>query len=233
MAVRIFCHNESRLVDSTYPSDDLAENHASNFLDEIGGAKSPDFTLLVTSIEVRDRAQVHCDKWVEEAGMHFSLYSAAVLPSDVPNLSYPPIASNQRQVMKHKVYSGDVSGVIGEALFSILLTKHFMLPDDAFAHLRADKQTGIYPDFAIYAPTVALRARLNWSGNTRIVTPLPAEAKTANYPKMQSLKPQLEKATRQIRNYWEKLGQRGPSIICAAVRNPTLQSYDLAIIWGT
>jgi hypothetical protein len=184
-------------------------------------------------MEVKDRAQMHCDKWVEEVGVHFALYASARQPTDIPPLSVPAIARNNREVMKYKVYSGDVSGVIGETLFSLLLTKQFGLLDDHFAHLRADKSSGIYPDFAIYHPTQKLINRLHWRSGMVNTRPIPAEVKTGNKPTKQSIKPQIEKAILQIRNYWYRLGPpEEPSIICIAVRNPNNQSYDLCVIWG-
>jgi hypothetical protein len=233
MTVRVFCNNEPDLTNIGCDAKFLAGQLATRFIGQIQGGGKPEWTMSIKTMEVKDRAQMHCDKWVEEVGVHFALYSSARLSTDVPSLSVPSIARSDREVMKYKVYSGDVSGVIGESLFSLFLTKQFGLLDDNFAHLRADKSSGIYPDFGIYKPTQALLKRLHWRSGMVNTRPIPAEVKTANNPSRQSIKPQLEKAILQIRNYWFRMGPPPePSIICLAIRNPNNQSYDLCVIWG-
>ncbi len=232
MAVRVYSRDEPNLTNGRYDAANLARIITDDFLGQINGSALPEWTLEIKTMEVKDRAQMHCDKWVEEAGLHFALYASAVRREDKPRLRGRAYARTDRQVMQYKDYSGDVSGVIGESLFSIFLTKQFRLPDDAFAHLRADRSTHIYPDFAIFAPTPELVARL-YKSSGPATKPIPAEVKTANYPERSAIKPQLKKAINQIRNYWNRNGPPSePSIICVAIRNPSNQSYDLGIVWG-
>ncbi len=231
MQVRLFCHNEPHLSNSRFSEDDLAYQHASEFLKDFQTGKNQEGTLVISTMELNDRAQVHCEKWVEDIGTHFSLYASA----KVPSLIAPGTALGFDEVMKTKSLSGDVSGTIGEALFSLLLTNKFGLTNDAFAHLRADAQSGIYPDFAIYTHTSQLQARLEWDAKVKISShPTPAEVKTISYPDKSEIKGRIRKAIGQIRNYWTHLSQNvpAPCIICVAIRNQNLKSYELGIIWG-
>jgi hypothetical protein len=132
----------------------------------------------------------------------------------------------------------DVSGVIGEAIFSCLLVQEFDLLDEHFAHFRADKQSGFFPDFGIFFLSDELRARLEWDSVAVVGPIVPAEVKTVTGADTADIKPRLIKAIEQVQNFWVRVsggvatgvGQSG--IICLAVRNQDLAAYDITLIWG-
>lgn len=187
--------------------------------------ENPDKSFYVDEMEINDRAQVHCEKWVEEVGYHFTRYSTATKP----DLLYPASQSENRYVLKSKVYSGDVSGTIGESLFSLYIIKCFSLSDGDFAHLRTDNSS-VYPDFAIYTPSHQMLSNFQW--HLPLVTEIPAEVKNANEFKRASIHPQIRKSIQQIRSFWRRRGETGgPSMIGVTIRNQRQQTYDLAVIW--
>ena len=187
----------------------------------------PSNEFTVEDIEINDRAQVHCEKWVEEVGYHFIRYSTAL---QTPALAYPIDQRSNRRILKSKVYSGDVSGTIGEALFSLYLLKCFMLSDSDFAHLRADKMSGVYPDFAIYVPSREMLSNFGWSSN--LLSEIPAEVKSANEFSRQAIYPRLTKSIQQVRNFWNrKQIAGGESLIGLTIRNQYEQTYDLVVLW--
>lgn len=180
----------------------------------------------VDEMEINDRAQVHCEKWVEEVGYHFTRYSTA---TQTPGLAYPNNQSTNRYILKSKVYSGDVSGTIGESLFSLYLIKCFSLSDGDFAHLRADNSS-VYPDFGIYNPSPQMLSNFQWS--PILDSEIPAEVKSANEFKRSSIHPQVRKSIRQIRAFWRRRGTiEGSSMIGVTIRNQRQQTYDLVVIW--
>jgi len=217
----------------TDPSDNpdtspkaLAAGITNTILDTLENG-NPDNEFFVDEIEINDRAQVHCEKWVEEVGYHFARYSTA---AQTPSLAFPGSQSTNRRILKSKVYSGDVSGTIGEALFSLYLLKCFSLSDGDFAHLRADSGSGVYPDFAVYMPSQQMLSNFGWT--IPLVSEIPAEVKSANEFTRSAIRPRIVKSIQQIRNFWVKRNlTEGPSMIGLTVRNQRQQTYDLVVIW--
>lgn len=205
----------------------LGGDIANNILDNLR-SMNPSNGFNVEDIEINDRAQVHCEKWVEEVGYHFIRYSTAL---QTPTLSYPSNQRLNRRILKSKVYSGDVSGTIGEALFSLYLIKCFSLGDSDFAHLRADKMSGVYPDFAIYTPSSEMLSNFGW--NFQLSLEIPAEVKSANEFSRQAIYPRLTKSIQQIRNFWNRRNiTSGASLIGLTIRNQSEQTYDLVVLWS-
>jgi hypothetical protein len=200
-------------------------------------------STTLSSTYVDDRAQLHCDKWIEETSFHISRYSAAKKIADKPRLSTPTTRAStppeaQRLIIQYKSFSGDVSGVIGEAIFSCLLVQQFDLQDKDFAHFRADKLSGIFPDFGIFLLSAALETRLNWDGRGLRGPVIPAEVKTVTSANTGDIRYKLIKAIQQVQNFWVRINggaltQDGESgVICLAVRNQDRGAYDIALIWG-
>ena len=200
-------------------------------------------TIPLSSAYVDDRAQLHCDKWIEETSFHISKYSAAKKFSDKPPLTTPSSGSIitpdvSRLIIHYKAFSGDVSGVIGEAIFSCILVQEFGLKDEYFAHFRADKQSGIFPDFGIFFLSSKLKGRLEWDKVSVAGGIVPAEVKTVTSANVTEIKPKLIKAVGQVQNFWVRVnggvatGAGHSGIVCLAVRNQHLGAYDIALIWG-
>lgn len=229
---RVFHYTEPEMLSSdALGIARIAKTMASRIITDID--KSSQYEQVdILNKELEDRAQLHCDKWIVGTDTHMSLYSGAQGSGTKPLLlqpqSLPP--SEQYRVSTVKSFSGDVSGVIGEAIFSLLLIKYFGLVDQDFAHFRADKRLGIYPDFGIYRVSARLESRLDWDGRSTICIPVPAEVKALTTATKEAVQGRLKKAILQIQCF--QLQQRGTGIVCIAIRNQRLRSYDVALIWG-
>jgi hypothetical protein len=196
----------------------------------------PGTVIQLSTKLINDRTQRHVDKWVEDTATHLLRYSHA--GSHRPLLYVPSGRRNDRRVLKVKNFSGDVSGVIGESIFSSLLIEHFGLGDRDFAHFSAYGRKGGYPDFGIYTATPSLRAQLLTGCPVQPVTPIPAEVKTITETSLGMLRGRVMRAAEQLRNFWAiEMGLPGgpplpgPSIICVVLRNTRRRSYDVAINW--
>lgn len=231
MNLRLFNYREPALLTGNIVT--IASTHTDKILLDI--SKTTGFTAVTLSKKlINDRAQRHADKWIEETAIHLSLYSSA--GSARPRLKKPWRLSTKEKnkILKTKSFSGDVSGVIGESIFSSLLIEHFKHKETDFAHFRASVKSGVYPDFGIYRPSTKLRDKEYWGDPLpTFEIPLPAEVKTVTDAEKSAIKGRLTKAIEQIRNYWATEGTDGASIICIALRNSDLSSYDLALIWGS
>lgn len=225
MQIKVFERCVPAITDSSIPPEELVPGLTGAVIRML--QQAPSYCFPVNTTEINDRAQVHCEKWVEEVGLHFVQYATA---AQAPDLNFPVNQSANRMILKNKVYSGDVSGTIGEALFSIYLSKYCLLSEGDFAHLRADKTSGVYPDFEIFVPSQEMLSHFGW-----VVPPtiqIPAEVKNANEPNRASIYPRLLRAIQQIRNFWNRRNEPfGPSLIGLTVRDPNARSYDLVIIW--
>ena len=200
-------------------------------------------SIDISPLELDNAASNHCDKWLETTGQHMVLYTGS--PSK-PSIVVPqaPIFS-EYPVARYRTYSGDVSGVIGEALFSLLLTKKYLLPDNSFAHFGANQVTGFFPDFGIYQVTEQLQAAFDRSMNKSNPSAIninqtyiiPAEVKSMANPSASIIYERLDKAILQIKNFWaprkhkSKNCNRGISIIFLALRNQTNHRYDGIFLW--
>jgi hypothetical protein len=230
MNLRLFNYREPKLLSGDIAT--ITSAYTAAILNDV--AKTTGFTPISLSTKlINDRAQRHADKWIEETVIHLSLYSSAGIAR--PKLRTPRKLSRKEKnkVLKTKSFSGDVSGVIGESIFSSLLIEHFLLAETDFAHFRASVKSGISPDFGIYNSSTQLLDVANWGAPLpQFEFPIPAEVKTVTTIETSAIKGRLTKAVEQIRNYWLTEGFNGASIVCMALRNSDLRSYDLALIWG-
>lgn len=197
----------------------------------------PNLILSVPPMQLNDIVSLHCDKWIEETALHMNLYASA---HQTPQLqsSAPATVQGTLPIITHKSFSGDASGVIGEALFIFTFTEHFGLNMTDFTHFRASKSTGIFPDFGIHAISEELQHAFDRHGiavpNLIQIHLIPAEVKAMTSPNLSIIKERLDKAVRQLRNFWRirALGAgRGASIIFMALRNPDRTAYDGVILW--
>jgi|ERR1044071_10122806 hypothetical protein len=231
MNLRLFNYIEPKLLSGNINT--ITTSYATKIVNDVGGTTGFTPVSLSTKL-INDRAQRHADKWIEETAIHLSLYSSAGITR--PKLRSPRKLSRKERnkILKTKSFSGDVSGVIGESIFSSLLIEHFLLAETDFAHFRASVKSGVYPDFGIYTPSTQLLDKANWGDPLpRFEYPIPAEVKTVTANEISAIKGRIKKAVEQIRNYWLTEGSDGASIVCLALRNSDLKSYDLAIIWGS
>lgn len=204
------------------------------------GGSAPIVTLKAAFVD--DRAQLHCDKWIEETAIHMSCYSAAQEFSDRPSLSVPSSQSTvppnlRRLLVQYKAFSGDVSGVIGEAIFSGLLVQHYGLGDTDFAHFRADKLSGIFPDFGVFRLSSSFENSLNWNGVPLRGPVIPAEVKTISSAATGDIRAKLRKAIQQVQNFWVRMNggviqNDEAAVICLVIRNQERAAYDVALIWA-
>lgn len=204
---------------------------------------APIDVINVSPVELDNAASNHCDKWLETTGRHMVLYAGSTSKPKI--LASQDAISSEYQVARYRTYSGDVSGVIGEALFSLLLTKKYLLSDNSFAHFGANQVTGFFPDFGIYQVTEQLQAAfdrsMNKSGHCTInineTYIIPAEVKSMVNPASHIICERLDKAILQIKNFWaprknkSKDSNRGISIIFLALRNQDEHRYDGIFLW--
>jgi len=191
-----------------------------------------DETFMCSGIEVNDRAQLNADKWIEDTAIHLQLYSSATMR---PSMNVPQSMTGNPSILQTKSFSGDVSGVIGETLFSLLLVKLYAFTDEDFAHFRATKSSGLNPDFGIYRLASRFQEALqNKMLRESVTLPIPCEVKTVTRVDNANLGDRIYKAVSQINAYWKRQpnSKSGTSMICVAMRNPEIGSYDLALIWG-
>lgn len=230
--IRIYHHRETRLAaNRTNPI--MLTNIANQLADDIEGQSlhhSPAGFLRIPNLLIDSFAQLHADKWIEGIGHHVYQYANAL---SAPDLSVPGTLINDQNVQKSKSFSGDVSGVIGETLFSIVLEKCYGLNDQHIAHFRAHKRTGVYPDFGIYFTSPQFDTELHRQSIVFPFTfPFPCEVKTITTIDKGIFLPRVHKAIQQTQNYWEQYTQDGASIICIALRNPRENAYDLHLVWS-
>jgi hypothetical protein len=191
---------------------------------------NPDEALEISDLKINSFGELYADKWIEDIKSHFDKYSSA---EHAPSLSYPRSLSNDNHIQKTKSFSGDVSGVIGETLFAIVLSERYNLTYEHVAHFRAHKSIGIYPDFGIYSSIPEFDDALKkWEINFPFQHPFPCEVKTVTTIDKGTIIERLHKAIGQVQNYWVKYELEGSSIICVCLRNPHKNSYDLHFIWG-
>jgi len=190
---------------------------------------TPDEILRISDLKINSFGELYADKWIEDIKSHFDKYSNAKY---APPLSVPRSLTNNDHIQKTKSFSGDVSGVIGETLFAIVLSEHYQLTYEHIAHFRAHKSIGIYPDFGIYSSTPEFDDALKGRGiNFHFQYPFPCEVKTITTIDKGNIIARLHKAIGQVQNYWERYSLSGPSIICVCLRNFLKNSYDLHFIW--
>lgn len=157
----------------------LSENFAN--LMEAGNS---DYIFAWDTDYVDNYAQKHVEKWVERVGLHFHLYSSrragpTLLGGRAPQTVQTPTATRPVLKLTQKVFSGDVSGSIGEALLAVILHLRYGLYSTDFLHLRATKQSGKAPDFYIKRITPRLAQDLDPVNPAQVNAPLVAEVKGA------------------------------------------------------
>jgi hypothetical protein len=187
----------------------LAEN-AYDSIQNLGAI--PDFELAFHPRLLGMVAQIHCEKWVEEVGAHCSLYSGAMDRYDAPALASPVGVTGEGLILKNKVFSGDVSGTIGEALFSLFLTGSMGVSD-----------------FLIFSRTRSLDDLLG-SGPPSAEYPFPAEVKSVSSPMPQLMAGRIEGGLAQLIQFWGFRRRSVPSVLAIAARNVRLTSYDLFLM---
>jgi len=246
MKLRLFEFADKELLDPDLSCDDNAyisklNDYARKFLSLDN--RQIDDSFDISSLELDNAATLHCDKWLEETGLHMMLYSGS---TGQPKINTPETDVLKNYPVAHyRNYSGDVSGVIGEAIFSLLLTKKFLLGDGSFAHFGANRATGIFPDFGIYVVTKDFQSsfsramqRISFHASIELSRThiIPAEVKSMANPNFSIIKDRFDKAVQQIRNFWslrnnKSVSKRGASIIFLALRNENYYGYDGVILW--
>jgi hypothetical protein len=188
-------------------SDQLREVESRRIIAEFLGrmeTRRPDFVETVNADYLDNYASKHVEKWVEKVGLHFLRYAQS---SVTPSLLGPsPIGAlhntiNGRiaaQRLTQKVFSGDVSGSIGEALFALLLRQRYGVTGARLTHLRGTKQTGPSPDFYIRKVPKALQPLLNPTSPNSAQGPVACECKGATSFNQVGLEEKLAYAFKQV-----------------------------------
>ena len=248
MQLYLFHRSDRELLDpglstcSGYHKD-VIKGHASFIL----GCqhRKPDSIISVPRTRLDIIASLHCDKWIEETALHMNLYAHARQTPQLMQSQTHQTSLGKLPTITQKSFSGDASGVIGEALFVFTLTEYLGVDEDGFTHFGASKSTGIFPDFGIHATSKQLQTGFEEHGidgpdltQTHLI---PAEVKAMTNPDLRIVQLRLDKAIQQIRNFWKtrKLGlagekpiePRGASIVFLALRNSSRGAYDGVIMW--
>lgn len=234
--------------DKSSKINDQAKVFARDIINNTAIGSGESSSLAINGLELDDIASTHCDKWLEGTSLHLDLYSGYSRPILIqPNQNNGVIGY---KFAKQKSYSGDISGLIGEAIFGVVLTKKYKVPPKDFAHFGTTST--IYPDFGIYRSTQelvnaadkALSKNVGFSKDilTTKSYVLPAEVKGMASPDVSELSGRIRKAFRQLRSFWRTRNLqiadsthivRGPSIVFIALRSDRRQSYDGHLIWLT
>jgi len=241
--------SECKILDPTNDNDNSTLlKTALDFARKIREIEEPAHPITLTEAELDHIASIHCDKWVEGTARHFMLYAGSSKPSLIQPKEQAEFSDYN--TAKIKGFSGDISGVIGEALFALTLVKKYNLSETDFVHFSATDK--IFPDFGIYNTSQSFAASaqkalnraptFNSSRTLLYAHVLPAEVKafTGSQITEGQLQNRLFKAFLQLRSFWKtrqaKRGDkifRGPSIIFIAVLNKTKRAYNGFIIWIT
>lgn len=254
MELRLFEFSDYKLLDPNISSnDEYYKDGIDYYTKELLNLSpaSQTSTIQVSTTKLDHIASLHCDKWLEETARHMTVYAGAY---ERPELSSPigEIALKKFPWAKYRSFSGDVSGVIGEALFALVLIEYFGLAETDFVHFGASKSTGVFPDFGIHKVSERLRiafrhafacsGAMDFDIDLNQVHLLPAEVKAMTNPSYTIMKSRLDKACQQLRNFWKtrkvesvkgQLLERGASMVFMALRNPRQAAYDGVIIWLT
>lgn len=235
VALRVFNYYRTGILAST---DDEAKvktitEEVVETIQHRTASQHPDMSFSISNLLINDLAQLHADKWVENIALHVGLYSTAL---SAPEMSAPVYVYNNNSIQKIKNFSGDVSGVIGETLLTVVMQRCYQLDDQSLAHFRAHKTIGIYPDFGIFFVTAEFQNHLinlgiadTEEGFQR--TPIPCEVKTITTMSVTTGRERVTKAIAQIQSYWKREKAKGVSILCIAIRNSAHQAYDINLVW--
>jgi hypothetical protein len=133
-------------------------------------------------------------------------------------------------------FSGDVSGVIGEAAFAWIMRQHYHMNERNIVHLRPVKsrsvKTGRYPDFEIHAPSSAFVNDLPSGIDRNHLFPFPCEVKAVTNPTKSQIRERLERAMEQLQSYWRFQGRNHyVGLISIALRNSDCKTYDIVFVW--
>jgi hypothetical protein len=192
----------------------------------------PDFVFRWDVEYVDSYASKHVEKWVEKIGLHFWNYTSATEPPSVQGGRVPAMVSTpggrvQLLKLSQKVFSGDVSGSIGEALLATLLRRRYGLTSRDFVHLRATKNTGRAPDFYITKITRRLADDLDPTNPATIKPPITAEVKGATSFSLPGISSKFENALSQVQALRR---DGGYGLAAVFLRVPQHRSYHGLIV---
>lgn len=190
-----------------------------------------DYTINPKSFDAV--AHMHTDVWVDTSALHATLYTHNVKPSiPLPSAS---ISYDPNSISRVRNFSGNVSGVIGEASFAWLMRYHYGIDSGHMVHLRpikGAKHLARYPDFEIHNPTSSFLGDVPHVINHRTLFPFPCEVKGVTSPTRSNIKGQLKKAIVQLCSYWTFQGRPHCSgLISIALRNERAKAYDIVFVW--
>ena len=94
----------------------------------------------------------YSERFILQVGLHYYFYYLGVRPRLYTPRGLSAIRVHQRiiPILSEKYFSGDVSGVISEALFAYIAIDRLKVPMDCLGHLRPCKIRGfLTPDFVV------------------------------------------------------------------------------------
>jgi hypothetical protein len=239
--VRLTHLAEDRIAQSALEEDDQLIEKVSKYLaDEIRRrikSKSLDDwdCFQVENDAIDDLAMKFTDVWIIGVAEHTEQYSATFATPKLADSSELP---EDDVIQRSKSFSGDVSGIIGETMFTLVAKRYFELNENCFAHLRPQKNSE-QPDFAVYLPSEHFLQMFKQRGLRASAKdcPIPCEVKamsTAELPQANEIRNRIRKAMKQLHSFWRIRKQLGSGlccgVICVAIRNPR-NSYDVSFIW--
>lgn len=189
----------------------------------------PDESLMYSQRLINDMAEMHADTWIEGVGLHTVEYSTTT-----KRPTHHTITTSGSKAVTNKRISGDVSGVIGETLFSVVLREHYKMNEYSdYSHL-TKPNTLRYPDFGIVDPSDEFKDEMScqgvfvhYSGFT-----IPCEVKTFSHFAYKPLD-RIRDAADQLVSFWyNKSLVKGVGMICIPILNRSNGSYDLYLVWS-
>jgi len=173
------------------------------------------------------------EKWIEEAGLHYAYYVSHIAPPHLQMFIPPRVPVEY--VLTNKRFSGDVSGIIGEALYLAYIEKVLGLEINNTLHLRpyeglTKKSTMSMADFYSISTKLLTINSIRLPPNSIII----GEAKAFTTPTSADIKERIQKSFQQIECTSQLLSRLGsPSslaIISLALRDCERTTYKQFVL---
>jgi len=191
------------------------------------------FRYQISRWELDAYSYLLVEKWMEEAGLHYAYYVSHFAPPHLQMFIPPRVLVEY--ILTNKRFSGDVSGIIGEALYLAYIEKVLGLDTNDTLHLRpykglTEKSIISMADFYSISTKLLTINSIRVPPNSIII----GEAKACTTPTAADIKEKIRKSFQQIRCTSRLLSRLGsPSslaIISLALRDCERTTYKQFVL---